>query len=133
MTDEMTDVSEEFDRAKDLVKDIMAENPETRSNDWKLIVKILEKVSGQDLSNIDIETMRDEFGLPALMTCTRNRQTVQNEEGQFLPDLDTQAYREEREEEFSKETQRQKSKPDSGQVVEEKSEYEAGDVIYAGN
>jgi hypothetical protein len=95
------DLNEEYETAMDLVEYILDEYPETRDSDTKLIQKIFEEQTG-------IVIPIEEANMPALRTLTRARQTIQNEHEKFLPDDEVQEKRDEREEEFRKETQKQK-------------------------
>jgi hypothetical protein len=95
-------LNEEYESAMDLVESILEEYPETRDSDTKLIQKIFEKQTG-------IVIPLEEANMPALRTMTRARQTIQNEHEKYLPDDEVKEKREEREEEFEKETQKWKN------------------------
>lgn len=95
------DLNEEYETAMDLVESILEEYPETRDSDTKLIQKIFEEQTG-------IVIPIEEANMPALRTLTRARQTIQNEHEKYVPDDEVKEKREEREEEFRQETQKQK-------------------------
>lgn len=67
--------------AKEVVEEILEENPDARESDTQLIIKFFEKKTGM-VFPIDDEDV------PSVRTITRHRQTIQNEEGRFLPEED---------------------------------------------
>lgn len=75
----MSSVSAELNSVKTLVTSVLADNPETRSNDTKLYLECCRKLGATTFNDIY------EMGL-SIISVHKARQVVQNKEKMYLPE-----------------------------------------------
>lgn len=85
----MNNVTTELNTIKDLVYHVLANNPDTRSNDTKLYVQCCKELGAKTLDDIN------RIGL-SIISVHKIRQVVQNKENLYLPDENVTKVRKQR-------------------------------------